>query len=118
VDANNADALAYRSLIALRRNNLAEARRLGERAVEGGRQMPISHLALGLALAEARQVEPAKRSLRDALAVAPGLLSAQARLAELEPPQRKEQARDTLVKVVGLDPAYLPAKRMLYQLER
>ncbi|WP_164016914.1 zinc-ribbon domain-containing protein [Pyxidicoccus trucidator] len=118
VDANNAGALAYRSLIALKRNNVTEAKSLGARAVAGGRQMPIGHLALGLALAEGRQVEPAKRSLRDALALAPGLLSAQARLAELEAPQRKELARDTLVKVVGLDPAYLPAKRMLYQLER
>jgi predicted Zn finger-like uncharacterized protein len=118
VDSNNASALAYRSLIALRNGNTSEARTLGQRAVAGGRQTAVAHLALGLALAEARQVEPAKRALGDALALAPGLLSAQVRLAELEPPQRRAAARDTLVKVVGLDPAYLPAKRMLYQLER
>lgn len=118
VDANNAAALAYRSLIALKRGNTSEAKALGARAVEGGRQQPIAHLALGLALAESRQVEPAKRSLRDALQLAPGLLSAQARLAELEAPLRRDVARDTLVRVVGLDPSYLPAKRMLYQLER
>ncbi|WP_163997194.1 zinc-ribbon domain-containing protein [Pyxidicoccus caerfyrddinensis] len=118
VDANNAAALAYRSLIALKRGNTSEAKALGARAAEEGRQMPIAHLALGLALADSRQVEPAKRSLRDALQLAPGLLSAQARLAELEAPQRRDVARDTLVRVVGLDPSYLPAKRMLYQLER
>ena len=118
VDANNAAALAYRSLIALRRGDTSEAKALGARAVEGGRQMPIAHLALGLALAESRQVEPARRSLQDALALAPALLSAQARLAELEPAPRRDAARDTLVRVVGLDPSYLPAKRMLYQLER
>ncbi|MBZ4415847.1 zinc-ribbon domain-containing protein [Myxococcus sp. RHSTA-1-4] len=118
VDSNNGAAQAYRSLIALKRGNTSEARSLGQQAVEGGRQMPVAHLSLGLALAEARQVEPAKRALRDALTLAPGLLSAQVRLAELEPPQRRAAARDTLVKVVGLDPAYLPAKRMLYQLER
>ncbi|WP_426751251.1 tetratricopeptide repeat protein [Myxococcus sp. Y35] len=118
VDANNAGALAYRSLIALERRATADARRLGERAAAAGRQQPVAHLALGLALAEARQVEPAKRALRDALALAPTLLSAQARLAQLEAPQGKGAARDTLVKVVGLDPAYLPAKRMLYLLER
>ncbi|AEI66361.1 tetratricopeptide repeat protein [Corallococcus macrosporus] len=118
VDANNAGALAYRSLIALQRGAVADARRLGERSAAAGRQMPVSHLALGLARAESRQVEPAKRALRDALALAPTLLSAQARLANLESPQGKAAAKDTLVKVVGLDPAYLPAKRMLYLLER
>lgn len=118
VDANHAGALAYRSLIALERRAVADARRLGERAAAAGRQQPVPHLALGLALAEARQAEPAKRSLRDALALAPALLSAQARLAQLESPQGKDAARDILVKVVGLDPAYLPAKRMLYLLER
>ncbi|QSQ27442.1 zinc-ribbon domain-containing protein [Pyxidicoccus parkwayensis] len=118
VDTNNAGALAYRSLIALRRGNASEAKSLATRAVEGGRQQAIAHLSLGMALAESRQVEPAKRSLRDALQLAPGLLSAQARLAELEAPQRRDVARDTLVRVVGLDPSYLPAKRMLYQLER
>ncbi len=118
VDANNAGALAYRSLIALERGATADARRLGERAVAGGRQHPVAHLALGMALAESRQVEPAKRALRDAVSLAPTLLSAQARLAQLESPRGKDAARDTLVKVVGLDPAYLPAKRMLYLLER
>ncbi|MFP2933700.1 tetratricopeptide repeat protein, partial [Pyxidicoccus sp. 3LG] len=118
VDPNNAGALAYRALIALARGNATEAKGLATRAVEGGRQMPIAHLALGLALADARQVEPAKRSLRDALTLSPTLLSAQARLAELEAPKRRDEARDTLVKVVGLDASYLPAKRMLFQLER
>ncbi|AKQ67183.1 DNA gyrase subunit B [Myxococcus hansupus] len=118
VDANNAGALAYRSLIALERGATAEARRLGERAAAAGRQHPVAHLALGMALAESRQVEPAKRALRDAFSLAPTLLSAQARLAQLESPQGKDAARDTLVKVVGLDPSYLPAKRMLYLLER
>jgi tetratricopeptide (TPR) repeat protein len=118
VDSNNGGALAYRALIALQRGDASGARSLGQQAVEGGRQLPVAHLSLGLALAQARQVEPAKRALRDALTLAPGLLSAQVRLAELEPPQRRAAARDTLVKVVGLDPAYLPAKRLLYQLER
>ncbi|MCP3101368.1 gliding motility protein [Myxococcus sp. K15C18031901] len=119
-DANNASALSYRSLIALRRDNAAEARTLAARAIAvGGRQLPVANLAQGLALAEdARQAEPAKRSLRDALGQAPTLLSAKARLAALEVPQRRDEARAELVSVVGLDPAYLTAKRMLYQLER
>ncbi|MFY2564226.1 zinc-ribbon domain-containing protein [Corallococcus terminator] len=117
-DANNAGALTYRALIALRRDNLTEARSLSSRAVSAGRQLPVTHLAQGLVLAESRQVEPAKRSLREALGLSPTLLSAKARLAELEAPQRRDDARAQLVSVVGLDPAYLPAKRMLYLLER
>ncbi|MCE9667196.1 zinc-ribbon domain-containing protein [Myxococcus stipitatus] len=119
-DANNAGALSYRALIALRRDNTGEARTLAARAVaSGGRLLPVANLAQGLALAQdGRQVEPAKRSLRDALGRAPTMLSAKARLAELEVPQRREAARAELVSVVGLDSTYLPAKRMLYQLER
>jgi Tfp pilus assembly protein PilF len=63
-------------------------------------------------------VEPAKRALRDALALSPSMLSAQAKLAELEADARADSARDMLRKVVGLDPEYLPAKRVLYLLDR
>lgn len=115
VDDANAGALAYRALIALRRGNEKEAGAVAARAVYAGRQMSIAYLAQGLALAEARQVEPARRALREARKLSPGLLSAQAKLAELE---RPDVARDLLMKVVGLDPAYLPAKKTLYRLNR
>jgi tetratricopeptide (TPR) repeat protein len=119
VDTTNAGALAYRALIARRKGRDAEARGLAAKAAAAGRQVPVAHLAQGLVLAdEARQAEPAKRALRDALALSPKLLSAQVRLAELEAPQRRDSARETLVKAVGLDPAYLPAKRMLYLLDK
>ncbi|QSQ16299.1 zinc-ribbon domain-containing protein [Myxococcus landrumensis] len=117
-DSNNAGAMAYRALIALHRGNASEARALAARAVSAGRQLPVAHLAQGWVLAEGKQVEPAKRSLREALNLSPTLLSAKARLAQLEVPQRRADARAQLVSVVGLDPAYLPAKRMLYLLER
>ncbi|WP_141322769.1 zinc-ribbon domain-containing protein [Myxococcus sp. AB025B] len=117
-DANNADALAYRSLIATRKGNSTEARALSARAVSAGRQHPVAHLAHGWALADGRQVEPAKRALRDALGLSPTLWSARVRLAELESTQRRAEARKELVSVVGLDPEYLPAKRMLYLLDR
>jgi hypothetical protein len=76
--------------------------------------MPIAHLANGLALAEGKQVEPAKRSLRDALALAPATLSAEVKLAELELASNPESARGRLVKVAGLDPSYLITKRLLF----
>jgi tetratricopeptide (TPR) repeat protein len=113
-DPNNAAASAYMALLALQRSDEAKARTFGARAVAAGRQMPITHLANGLALAESKQVEPAKRSLRDALALAPSLLSAEAKLAEMELATNRESARGRLVKVAGLDPAYLIAKRLLF----
>jgi len=114
LDPNNAGAAAYMSLLALQRGDGAKARTFATRAVATGRQMPVAHLANGLALAESKQVEPAKRSLRDALALAPGMLSAEVRLAELELASNRESARARLVKVAGLDSAYLPAKRLLF----
>jgi tetratricopeptide (TPR) repeat protein len=113
-DPNNGGAVAYMSLLALQRGDGAKARTFGARAVAVGRQMPIAHLANGLALAEGKQVEPAKKALRDALTLAPTMLSAEVKLAELELASDRGSARSRLVKVAGLDPAYLPAKRLLF----
>jgi tetratricopeptide (TPR) repeat protein len=114
LDPNNAGAAAYMAIVALDRGDGAKARTLAARAVAAGRQMPIAHLANGLALAQAKQVEPAKRALRDTLALAPTMLSAEVKLAELEMGSSRDSARERLVKVAGLDPAYLPAKRLLF----
>jgi tetratricopeptide (TPR) repeat protein len=115
LDPNNAAASSYMALLALQRGDGAKARTFGARAVASGRQMPIAHLANGLALAaEGKQVEPAKRSLRDALTLAPATLSAEVKLAELELTSNPESARGRLVKAAGLDPSYLIAKRLLF----
>jgi tetratricopeptide (TPR) repeat protein len=114
LDPNNAGASAYMALLALQRGDEARARTFAARAVAVGRQNAIAHLANGLALAEGKQLELAKRSLRDALALAPTLLSAEVKLAELELASNQESARQRLVKVAGLDPAYLIAKRLLF----
>jgi tetratricopeptide (TPR) repeat protein len=118
LDPNNAGAAAYLSLVALQRGEVAKARTLGARAVAAGRQQAIAHLANALALAEAKQTEPAKRALRDTLALAPTMLSAEVKLAELEMDSNRESARARLVKVAGLDPAYLPAKRLLFTTDK
>ncbi|MDY7224872.1 tetratricopeptide repeat protein [Hyalangium rubrum] len=118
LDPNNSGAAAYLSLLALQRGDGAKARSLGARAVAAGRQQPIAHLANGLALAEGKQLEPAKRSLRDALALAPSLLSAEVKLAELEMSTNRDSARDRLVKVAGLDGSYLAAKRLLFTTDK
>jgi cellulose synthase operon protein C len=118
LDPNNAGAAAYLSLIALQRGEGSKARTFGSRALAVGRQMPIAHLANGLALAEGKQLEPAKRSLRDALTLAPGLLAAEVKLAELEKSSSKDSARARLLKVTGLDPTYVAAKRLLFIMDR
>lgn len=114
LDPSNAGAAAYMALLSLQRGDTAKARSFSARAVATGRQMPIAHLANGLVLAESKQVEPAKRSLRDALTLAPTLLSAEVKLAELELASNKDSAQARLMKVVGLDSSYLPAKRLLF----
>jgi predicted Zn finger-like uncharacterized protein len=114
LDPNNGGAAAYLSLLALQKGEGNKARTLAARAVVVGRQMPVAHLAQGLALLEGKQVEPAKRALRDALSLAPRMLSAEVKLAELDLTAHPEDARERLVRVAGLDPTYLPAKRLLF----
>jgi tetratricopeptide (TPR) repeat protein len=118
LDPNNVGAAAYMAMMAMQRGEVAKARGLSARAVAAGRQQPVAHLANGLVLAAAKQVEPAKRSLRDALSLAPTLLSAEVKLAELEMSSNRDSARERLVKVAGLDPAYLPAKRLLFIMDK
>jgi tetratricopeptide (TPR) repeat protein len=92
---------------------------LAERAVAQGRRLALAQLARGLALAAKGEAEPAQRALREALALSPSLLSAEVRLAQLEAAGgAMDSARARLVRTVGLDPAYLPAKRALFALEQ
>ncbi len=118
VDSNNAPALAYRALLALERRSVSSAKPLAARAVAVGRQVAIAHFVQGLVLAGSRQVEPAKRALREALALSPTLAAAEVKLAELEAASNRDSARARLLKVVGIDPSYLAAKRLLFTLDR
>jgi tetratricopeptide (TPR) repeat protein len=118
VDEDNAGANSYLTLIALQRGNKAAAKALGERAMAAGRQAPIAHFVHGLTLLESKQVEPAKRDLRDTLALAPKLLAAEVKLAELEASSDVNSARARLTKVLGLDPTYDSAKRALFLLDQ
>ncbi len=122
VDSTYAPASAYRAFISLGllggRKDLKAAAGHAGRAVAGGRQVAIAHLAQGLVLVEAKQVEPAKRAFREAVTLAPKLYSAEVRLAELEAATSRDSVRTRLVRLLGLDPSYLPAKRVLYMLDK
>jgi len=118
VDATHAPSFALRTLLAMGRKDMNSARTYAARAVDGGRQVAIAHLAQGLVLAESKQVEPAKRSLRDAIQLAPRLYAAEVKLDELEAASSPALVKERLVRLLGLDPSYLPAKRVLYQLDK
>ncbi|QRN94002.1 zinc-ribbon domain-containing protein [Archangium violaceum] len=118
VDSNNAPSFAYRTLIAMERKDMKAAKNHAAHAVAGGRQVAIAHLVQGLVMIESKQVEPAKRSLREAVTLSPKLYAAAVKLAELEAATSRNDVRARLVRLLGLDPSYLPAKRVLYQLEK
>ncbi|WP_375760278.1 zinc-ribbon domain-containing protein [Corallococcus exercitus] len=115
-NANSGSAQAYRALIALDAKG-PQARGLAERAVGLERGLPVARLSLGLAQAEAGDVAVAMRTLQSALDVAPKMLSAQTKLAELLVKSKPKEARAVLEKVVGLDPSYFPAKKLLFKLD-
>jgi len=119
VDDNNALASAYRAIIAVGRKDQKAAKAHAARAVVGGRQVAIAHLAQGLVLmGDSSQQEPAKKSLRDAVTLAPKLYAAEVRLGELELASNRNSVRERLVRLLGIDPSYLPAKRVLYLLDK
>ncbi|WP_257458496.1 tetratricopeptide repeat protein [Archangium lipolyticum] len=118
VDSNNAPSFAYRTLIAMARKDMKAAKGHAARAVAGGRQVAIAHLVLGLVMMESKQEEQAKRSLREAVTLSPKLYAAEVKLAELEAATSRNDVRTRLVRLLGLDPSYLPAKRILYQLDK
>ncbi|RKH37758.1 zinc-ribbon domain-containing protein [Corallococcus sicarius] len=116
---NNGAAQAYRALLALdaKPGQSAQALELAEKAVALERSLPVARLSLGLAQAAAGDVERAKRTVRSVLEVAPTMLSAQTKLAELEIGAQPQAAREMLEKVVGLDPSCFPAKKLLFTLD-
>ena len=111
-------ASAFRAFIAMGRKDMKSAKAHAARAVVGGRQVAIAHLAQGLVLVEAKELEPAKRSLREAVTLAPKLYSAEVKLGELEGASSRDSVRERLVRLLSLDPSYMPAKRVLYSLDK
>ncbi|MFE8597391.1 tetratricopeptide repeat protein [Archangium violaceum] len=118
IDTNNAVASAYRAFIAMGRKDLKSAKGHAARAVAGGRQVAIAHLALGLVMLESKELEQAKRSLREAVTLAPKLYSAEVKLAEMESTSSRDSVRERLIRLLSLDPSFLPAKRVLYSLDK
>lgn len=113
-----APVLGWKSLLLGTRGDTAGALATAQQAVAaGGRTTGFAHYALGSALLATGDVEGARRALREAQALSPGLLAAQVRLAEAEARAGAiVSARERLQRVIVLDPEYASARRALYLL--
>jgi hypothetical protein len=88
-----------------------------ETFASGGRTSGFAQYALGRALEATATAGGAERALREACTLSPGLLAAQAPLAELEARSGAiVSARERLQRVIVLDPEYASAWRALYLL--
>jgi tetratricopeptide (TPR) repeat protein len=84
VDPHNSDAQALAAIIAVARNDKAEALRLADKAVETGPASPAAHIARSYAQQAHFRIEEATASVKRALELQPDSALAWARLAELQ----------------------------------
>lgn len=117
-DGGNVVALSYLALLELERKNPQAAVQAGARAVASGRQFGIAHYASGVALVAAGKVDEGKRELLQAKSLAPALLDAEYQLALLEEANAPASAQGRLEGILAVDPAYGPARRALYRIEK
>lgn len=109
--------LAWKSLVAGARGDSTAALATAREAVARGRASGLAQFALGSALLASGDVEGARKPLLEAQTLAPGLLAAQVRLAEVEAKTGGvASARERLQRVIVLDPEYASARRALYLL--
>lgn len=125
-DPRNGPAFSYRALIALRRRAFAEANGHVTKALAVARALPLAHAAQGLVAIALNKAEAGKKAFAEALRLDPGLLvavvqmallDAQLSLSTRDPALRKQRlgdARHVLTNVLLKDPAYLEARRALY----
>ena len=116
IDPANADAYAFRAMIALARKDFAGATRLAARGVDSNRTNALAYAALGLAQLQASHPDAAKASANLALKNNASLLLAKTVLGEATARLNDaEEARRILTGVLLSDPLYRDAKRVLYK---
>jgi cellulose synthase operon protein C len=118
IDPRNADAYAYRTLVALAHKDLAGAARQVGRALDSSRSNALAYVAQGQVQMLGNHVDAAKTAATSALKYNASLLSAKTLQGEaagrLKDP---EEARRILTTVLLTDPQYREAKRVLYKLQ-
>jgi cellulose synthase operon protein C len=116
IDADNAEALALRSLIALQRGELASAQKLASKAVGASRNQALAFFAQAAASMPTNKMDVTKQAADTAVKLAPSLLGPKVLQGEIEAKlKQSEEARKYLTKVLLVDPTYRDAKRVLYR---
>lgn len=116
IDTRNANAYAYRALVALKRKDLGTAGRMAGRGVDSSKTMGLPHYASSLVLLASGKPDRAKIEATDALKFAPSLLGAKVVMADVEARNGDgDDARRVLTTVLLNDPLYREAKRVLYK---
>lgn len=116
IDVNNALAYALRALIAIEKKDRENAQKNAQRAIAMGRQAPMSHYAQAMVYLSNNLPDQAERELKQVHM--PSWLSVETRLAEMRARVSVDEARAQLLKLIGIDPTFYPAKRLLYTLEK
>jgi tetratricopeptide (TPR) repeat protein len=112
-DDTHAVALSLKALAVLKSSphGSEECRNLASAAVRGRRGLALAHYALGRCQVAAGNAAEAQRSFQEAVALSPGMSSAEVALGMLEPPTTA-QAR--LREVLQRDASYIAARRALF----
>jgi tetratricopeptide (TPR) repeat protein len=114
VDPGNSGALALRSIVAVTRNARADALTLARQAVDRDPRSPIARLALSYAQQASLDLEAARSSVQEAVALAPDDALARARLAELWLSLGDlDRALESATEAVGKDPRNARAQTVL-----
>lgn len=118
IDPRNADAYAYRALIALNRKDVAGAAKLVARGLDSSKSNALVYLAQAQLAALLNKPDAEKTAANQALKVNGSLLSARTSLGEAEARLKQpEEARRALTNVLLMDPLFRDAKRVLYKQE-
>ncbi len=116
IDPRNADAYAFRALIALARKDTVTAQRLASRGADASKTNALVYAALGLAELQANRPEAAKSAATSSLKQSSSLLLGKTVLGEATARTKDpEEARRILTSVLLADPLYRDAKRVLYK---
>ena len=110
-------ALGWQSVILGTRGDTAGALTAAREAVAQGRANGFAQFALGSALLATGDLDGARKALREAHTLLPGLLVDEVRQAEIDARTGGiPSARERLQRVIALDPEYASARRALYLL--
>ncbi len=116
IDPRNAEAYAFRAMIALQRRDLAGATKLAGRGLDSSKTNADVYLAQALTQMAANRPDAAKAAAANAQKYNPALYSAKSVLGEAAARLKDaDQARALLTSVLLYDPLYRDAKRVLYK---